>query len=151
MNQENIDIIIPMYNAEKTIAETLQSIIMQSYTSWRVIIIDDGSIDKSADIVKKYMKKDSRIEYFYKENGGIISARIAGIKRIKNKFVMLIDNDDILHSQCLEIFKLIMEKTDADMVLLARDISKQIEAELEYPGQIKVNVIRESRVTDYAK
>ena len=56
MNQENIDIIIPMYNAKKTIAETLQSIIMQSYTSWRVIIIDDGSIDKSADIVKKYMK-----------------------------------------------------------------------------------------------
>ena len=87
MNQENIDIIIPIYNAEKTIAETLQSIIMQSYTSWRVIIIDDGSIDKSVDIVKKYMKKDSRIEYFYKENGGIISARIAGIKRIKNKFV----------------------------------------------------------------
>ena len=75
MNQENIDIIIPIYNAEKTIAETLQSIIMQSYTSWRVIIIDDGSIDKSVDIVKKYMKKDSRIEYFYKENGGIISAR----------------------------------------------------------------------------
>ena len=72
MNQENIDIIIPIYNAEKTIAETLQSIIMQSYTSWRVIIIDDGSIDKSVDIVKKYMKKDSRIEYFYKENGGII-------------------------------------------------------------------------------
>ena len=77
MNQENIDIIIPIYNAEKTIAETLQSIIMQSYTSWRVIIIDDGSIDKSVDIVKKYMKKDSRIEYFYKENGGIISARNA--------------------------------------------------------------------------
>ena len=72
MNQENIDIIIPIYNAEKTIAETLQSIIMQSYTSWRVIIIDDGSIDKSVDIVKKYMKKDSRIEYFFKENGGII-------------------------------------------------------------------------------
>ena len=72
MNQENIDIIIPIYNAEKTIAETLQSIIMQSYTSWRVIIIDDGSIDKSVDIVKKYMKIDYRIEYFYKENGGII-------------------------------------------------------------------------------
>ena len=74
----------------------------------------------------KYMKKDSRIEYFYKENGGIISARIAGIKRIKNKFVMLVDNDDILHSQCLEIFKLIMEKTDADMVMseLFQNMSK---------------------------
>ena len=84
MNQENIDIIIPMYNAEKTIAETLQSIIMQSYTSWRVIIIDDGSMDKSADIVKKYIAKDSRIEYFYKENGGIVSARTAGIKQIEN-------------------------------------------------------------------
>ena len=127
MNQENIDIIIPIYNAEKTIAETLQSIIMQSYTSWRVIIIDDGSIDKSVDIVKKYMKKESRIEYFYKENGGIISARIAGIKRIKNKFVMLVDNDDILHSQCLEIFKLIMEKTDAEHGYV-RIISKYVKA-----------------------
>ena len=48
---------------------------MQSYTSWRVIIIDDGSMDKSADIVKKYIAKDSRIEYFYKENGGIVSAQ----------------------------------------------------------------------------
>ena len=77
MNQENIDIIIPIYNAEKTIAETLQSIIMQSYTSWRVIIIDDGSIDKSVDIVKKYMKKDSRIEYFYKVNNlGLIEPSV---------------------------------------------------------------------------
>ena len=61
MNQEVIDIIIPMYNAEKTIVETLRSVMMQSYTSWRVIIIDDGSTDKSADIVKKYIAKDSRI------------------------------------------------------------------------------------------
>lgn len=64
---------------------------------------------------------------FIKENGGIISARIAGIKRIKNKFVMLVDNDDILHSQCLEIFKLIMEKTDADMDYV-RIISKYVKA-----------------------
>ena len=67
MNQENIDIIIPIYNAEKTIAETLQSIIMQSYTSWRVIIIDDGSIDKSVDIVKKYMKKILELNIFIKK------------------------------------------------------------------------------------
>lgn len=117
MDQEVIDIIIPMYNAEKTIAQTLQSIIMQSSESWRVIVIDDGSVDKSADIVKKYMKKDSRIEYFYKENGGIMSARIAGIKQINNKFVMLVDSDDIIHSQCLEIFQLIIKKTNADMVM----------------------------------
>lgn len=117
MNQETIDIIIPMYNAEKTIAETLRSVMMQSYTSWRVIIIDDGSTDKSADIVKKYIAKDSRIEYFYKENGGIMSARIAGIKQIKNKSVMMMDSDDIIHSQCLEIFQSIMEKTNADMVM----------------------------------
>ena len=117
MNQEVIDIIIPMYNAEKTIVETLRSVMMQSYTSWRVIIIDDGSTDKSADIVKKYIAKDSRIEYFYKENGGIVSARTAGIKQIENKYVMMMDSDDIIHPQCLEIFQSIMEETKADMVM----------------------------------
>lgn len=90
---------------------------MQSYTSWRVIIIDDGSMDKSADIVKKYIAKDSRIEYFYKENGGIVSARTAGIKQIENKYVMMMDSDDIIHPQCLEIFQSIMEETKADMVM----------------------------------
>ena len=110
MNQEVIDIIIPMYNAEKTIVETLRSVMMQSYTSWRVIIIDDGSTDKSADIVKKYIAKDSRIEYFYKENGGIVSARTAGIKQIENKYVMMMDSDDIIHPQCLEIFNQLWRK-----------------------------------------
>lgn len=117
MIQEKIDIIIPMYNAENTIAETLQSIVNQNYTAWRVIVIDDGSTDNSSKIVKKYQEKDPRIEYFYKENGGIMSARIAGIENIKNKYVMTLDSDDILHFQCLEIFKTIIDKTNADIVM----------------------------------
>ena len=72
MNQEVIDIIIPMYNAEKTIVETLRSVMMQSYTSWRVIIIDDGSTDKSADIVKKiYSKKIRELNIFIKKMVGL--------------------------------------------------------------------------------
>ena len=58
-----IDIIIPMYNAEKTIDDTLKSVINQSYGLWRVIVIDDGSTDNSGQIVKKYMKKSLKIEY----------------------------------------------------------------------------------------
>ena len=58
MIQEKIDIIIPMYNAEKTIVATLQSVINQSYHNWRIIVIDDGSTDNSSSIVKKY--KDDR-------------------------------------------------------------------------------------------
>lgn len=117
MIQEKIDIIIPMYNAEKTIAETLQSVIEQSYDAWRIIVIDDGSTDRSSSVIKKYQKKDSRIEYFYKENGGIMSARIAGIQKIKNKYVMMLDSDDILHSQSLEVFKTVIEKTNSDIVI----------------------------------
>lgn len=117
MIQEKIDIIIPMYNTEKTIGETIQSVINQSYDKWRMIVIDDGSTDKSSSIVKKYQEKDSRIEYFYKENGGILSARIEGIQNIKNKYVMMLDSDDILHPQSLEIFKSVMEKTGADIVM----------------------------------
>ena len=115
MIQEKIDIIIPMYNAEKTIAATLQSVINQSYHNWRIIVIDDGSTDNSSSIVKKY--KDERIEYFFKENGGIVSARIAGIEKLKNKYAMMLDSDDILHPQSLEIFQMIIKKTNADIVI----------------------------------
>lgn len=115
-----IDIIIPMYNAEKTIDDTLKSVINQSYGLWRVIVIDDGSTDNSGQIVKKYMKKSFKIEYYYQKNGGVIQARIAGIQHLKNRYAFFLDSDDILHKQCLEILSKVVQNSESDIVMLGK-------------------------------
>lgn len=73
-------IVIPLYNKEKYIRKTLESTLSQTYTIFEVIVIDDGSTDDSATIVKSIY--DMRIKYFHKENGGVSSARNYGIKKL---------------------------------------------------------------------
>ena len=75
---EEISIIIPFYNGEKYIEKCLNSLINQTYKNIKIYCIDDGSTDNSKGIIKKFMKTDNRINYFYKENGGVSSARNAG-------------------------------------------------------------------------
>ncbi len=87
-------IVIPLYNAERFIEDTIESVLKQQYTDWELIIIDDGSSDKSAELVKKYLK-DERITYFHQKNGGVSAARNAGIKKSKGAYIALLDADDI--------------------------------------------------------
>ncbi len=87
-------IIIPLYNAERFIDETISSVLDQEYTNWELIIIDDGSSDKSAEKVKKYLT-DERIKYFFQKNSGVSAARNAGIEKSAGKFISLLDADDI--------------------------------------------------------
>ena len=77
----SVSIVLPLYNAEKYIAETILSVINQTYKNWKLIIIDDGSTDNSNTIVQSFCKKDDRIEYYYQENSGVSSARNNGINR----------------------------------------------------------------------
>lgn len=93
MNPET-SIIIPMYNAEKYIDETISSVFKQEYTNWELIIIDDGSSDSSAQTVQKYLS-DTRIKYYYQKNAGVSVARNNGIEKSKGKFIAFLDADDV--------------------------------------------------------
>lgn len=95
-----ISIIIPLYNKEKNITSTLKSVLSQNYKNFEIIVVDDGSTDKSAENVKAI--KDMRIKYFYKSNGGVSSARNYGVKVAKGDWILFLDADDILLSECLE-------------------------------------------------
>lgn len=90
-----ISIVIPVYNTEQYIAETIQSVIDQTYENWELLLVDDGSTDGSATIIKSFAENDSRIHYFYKENGGQASARNEGIKKSKGTYVGFLDADDL--------------------------------------------------------
>lgn len=91
-----------MYNAENYIEKTITSIINQDFDDYELIIVDDGSTDKSKEIVDKYV--DNKIHYLYQENSGAPAARNFGFSRAKGDYVLYFDADDTLNSQALRIF-----------------------------------------------
>ena len=91
---ELVSIILPVYNAEKTLGRAIKSILNQTYSNWELILIDDGSSDASSNIIKKL--KDSRIKkIFFKTNKGLVKSLNVGIKVSKGKFIARMDADDI--------------------------------------------------------
>ena len=93
-----ISIIVPVYNAERYLSRCIESILAQTYTEFELLLIDDGSKDDSGEICDEYAKKDSRIQVIHKENGGVSSARNAGIDKAKGDWVAFVDADDYIES-----------------------------------------------------
>jgi glycosyltransferase involved in cell wall biosynthesis len=92
-----VSVIVPAFNAASTIAETLQSISRQTYTALEIVVVDDGSTDETADIARRHGQSDQRLRVVAKPNGGVASARNAGIRCSKGAFVAFIDADDLWH------------------------------------------------------
>jgi glycosyltransferase involved in cell wall biosynthesis len=103
-NPPLVSIIIPCYNGEKFIAEAIESIINQTYQNWELIIINDGSTDKSEKIIKQYCRKDNRIKYKKNsKNKGIPATRNIGIKASNGEYIALLDQDDLWINEKLEM------------------------------------------------
>ena len=98
-----ISVIVPCYNQAQYLDECLQSVLDQTYTDWECIIVNDGSPDHTEEIAKKWTEKDSRFKYLYKENGGLSSARNAGIEMAKGEWILPLDADDKIGNQYLEL------------------------------------------------
>lgn len=100
--QPLVSVIIPAYNAEQFIAQTLESVIAQTYRNIEMIVVDDGSEDGTAGIVKHYMEQDSRIQLLQQPNAGVAAARNLGIEKSKGEFIAPLDADDIWRTENLE-------------------------------------------------
>src|SRR5690554_397928 len=99
-----VSVIMPMYNAEKYIKESIKSVLNQTYEIWELLIIDDVSTDNSVEIVEEYVERDSRIKLFrLDENSGPAVARNVGIKNSIGDFISFLDSDDLWHAEKLEI------------------------------------------------
>lgn len=110
MNENNIiSIIIPVYNGEKYLSATIQSVIDQTYNNWELIIVDDGSTDNTADVVKQF--NDNRISYIKKNNTGVSDSRNVGAQIAKGEILCFLDADDVWLPDNLEkkIYQLINE------------------------------------------
>jgi teichuronic acid biosynthesis glycosyltransferase TuaG len=111
-----ISIIMPAYNAEMYIGKSIESVLYQTYPYWELLVIDDGSTDSTKDVVRKFLGLDSRIKYFYQDNGKQGKARNLGIEKSKGEYLAFLDSDDLWFPNKLEIqIQGIIEK-DVDLI-----------------------------------
>lgn len=116
-----VSIIIPVYNTEIFLCECLDSIVGQSFSDWEMILVDDGSTDRSAVICNDYASRDSRIHTLHKSNGGVSSARNAGLEVARGRWIMFVDSDDSLSPDALKLSVDEMERQNPDLVIFPTD------------------------------
>lgn len=131
--EDIVSIVIPVYNCEEYLTECLESVIKQTYELLDIIIVNDGSTDRSGEICIRYASLDDRIRYIEKENGGLSSARRKGISLVKGKFFCTIDGDDYLDEQYIEKLYLEISKYGADVALCGWMSFDQNNEIIEYP------------------
>ena len=115
MNQDLISIIIPVYNGEKYLEKCLNSVINQDYKNLEIIIVNDGSTDKSPEICKSFADKDSRIKFYSKPNGGQASARNFALDKVTWKYISFVDNDDWIRPEFISNLHSLALNNDSDI------------------------------------
>ncbi len=145
-----VSIIVPIYKVEQYLDECISSIINQTYTNIEIILVDDGSPDRCGEICDAYAERDQRIKVIHKQNGGLVSARKAGVHQATGEYIGFVDGDDyILEDLCASVEKVAV-KYQADMILFGLtyvyDDRKSFYSELPkeglYQGQQLKEMIR---------
>lgn len=119
---KTVYVLVPVYNVEKVLRDTVESVINQTYKNWRMILVDDGSKDNSAEICDEFARKEDRISVIHQKNGGLSKARYAGIaaveqsKNTDDTYLMFLDSDDLLPENAIEILYSAAEKYGCDIV-----------------------------------
>lgn len=142
-----ITIVIPVYKVEKFLCRCIDSILNQTYSKLEIILVDDGSPDKSGEICDRYANRDERIKVIHKKNGGLSDARNAGTKIATGKYITYIDSDDYVSNDYIETLYSTLKKYDADICvcdLIMTDVEnislhkeKSIEIEFDYISAIE--------------
>lgn len=113
MDAPEYSIIIPIYNSEKYLARCISSVLEQSFDSFELLLVDDGSTDGSAVLCEQFKKNDARVKLICKENGGVSSARNKALEQARGRYIIFIDSDDFVEKEMLTVFN----KYEADLVL----------------------------------
>ena len=121
MDEKLISIIVPVYNIEEYLPRCIESILKQTYTNLELILVDDGSTDKSGEICDNYAKLDARVRVHHKENGGSSSARNAGILLAKGQYVGFVDSDDYIEDDMYKRMVEAAKESGCNIIQVARD------------------------------
>lgn len=121
-SEELISVIVPVYKVEKYLDKCIQSIVEQTYQNLEIILVDDGSPDICPGICDEWGMKDSRIKVIHKENGGLSSARNAGMAVAKGEYIGFVDSDDYIENNMYEKLYTIIKTEEADLAICNFDI-----------------------------
>lgn len=128
-----VSIIVPVYKVEEYLRECINSIIAQTHQEWELLLIDDGSPDRSGEVCDEYAIKDKRIRAFHKKNGGVSSARNFGLEKMSGEWVIFVDADDTIAPKTLELCLQKCEENSLDIIQFSysrnSDFSDGISAE----------------------
>ena len=114
-NNNTISVIVPVYNVEDYLSECIESVLNQTYSNLEIILVDDGSTDKSKDMCDQYAKEDSRIIVVHQRNKGQSDARNHGLEKATGDYIAFADSDDVLHPKLFEHLILALQETDSDL------------------------------------
>lgn len=125
MRSDLVSIVIPVYNAEKFIEETITCVMNQTYPNWELLLVNDGSTDKSAALIEKAANQDERIRVFHLEGGGAAKARNTGTENANGRYLAFLDADDLWEKDKLEKQLNFLKKTDAAFVFTGYEFADE--------------------------
>lgn len=128
IHSPEISVIMPVYNSEIFLRKSIKSVLNQTFQDFELILIDDGSTDRSLSICKEFLLKDKRITIIEQENKGVSKARNAGLEIAKGNYISFVDSDDIIHPQMIEILHSMTENNKYDISMC---LGKLVEADYE--------------------
>lgn len=141
-----VSMIVPIYKVEKYLGQCIESLLAQTYHNLQIILVDDGSPDRSGEICEEYAKKDERILVIHKENGGLSDARNAGIERADGEWLCFIDSDDFIAPDMVErLYQLVKEHR----AKLAWCAVEEVEEEAEYASAMREKDREKEKITVY--
>jgi len=156
-----VSVIIPVYNVEKYLDRCIQSVLKQTYRKIEVILVDDGSTDKSGDLCEVWKTRDERIIVVHKKNGGLSDARNYGLKYATGTYVCFVDSDDFVDSRFVEVLYRLVEETSTHIAAVGlREYSEgdAIQEDNYFPEKTEIVnrndaiscLLRNARFQDYA-
>ena len=140
MKQPLISVIVPVYNVEQYLKVCVDSICDQTYQNLEILLIDDGSPDRSGEMCDQIAKEDPRIRVIHKENGGLSSARNTGLDEAKGEYVSFVDSDDWIDRNMYEHLYSLMQQHNAQVAAGGLQTSTGIHFNLQYPAKQDIEV-----------
>lgn len=153
-----ISILVPVYNVENYLPRCLESIIGQTYQNLEIVLVDDGSTDKSGEICDAYAKKDSRIRVIHQENKGLSMARNAALEVVTGDYILFVDSDDWIEQDMVEYLYQKIKDTGAEIAVCGyvNIDEKNIKTNMNYEEQVLsgeqmlVELCRDDKIKNYA-
>lgn len=151
MKYEKVSVIVPVYNVEEYLPDTIESIINQTYGDIEIILVDDGSTDQSGAIIDEYAQRDTRIKPIHKKNAGVSAARNTGFTAVDSNLVMFLDADDLFDSNMIAEMRQVLVDGNCDFVVGSIETFDSDSGKPIWKQKIKNSNGKRIEVCDYAK